>query len=270
MVSTTEAAAGPPWEVRGLTKAYRVGAFPFRHTRTALAGVSVSVAAGERLAIVGPSGSGKSSLVRVGLGLIPADAGEIRLFGASTAGWRSREWRAARHQVQILFQDPRAMLHPDVPVGALLADSASLHAPSEVPEEAARRALAEVGLPDRLAALPHELSGGEQRRVGLARVLLARPRLLVADEPTSGLDAAVKASMLELLLERVGSEAAVVMVSHDLSTVAQVCDRVAVIDQGQLVEQFSTSDLRTPDWAPHHACTRALLDAAGWSPGGAR
>ena len=122
-----------------------------------------------------------------------------------------------------------------------------------------------MGLGDRGRALPHELSGGEQRRVGLARVLLARPALLVADEPTAGLDAAVKASMVNLMLSRVGTGCTVVLVSHDLATVAQVCDRLVVVDGGEVVEELESASLKVPGWEPAHACTEALLEAAGWS-----
>ncbi|MBX2796149.1 MAG: ATP-binding cassette domain-containing protein [Myxococcales bacterium] len=255
----------PTWRVRDLEKAFRVGTWPFRTDRVALHGVGIEVARGERVGLVGGSGSGKSTLVRCGLGLIRPDAGEIELLGSSTHGWSAARWRRARRTVQVLFQDPRAMLHPDVPVGALLADSAALHRPEERPRDVARQALTEVGLGERYDALPRELSGGEQRRVGIARVLLARPELLVADEPTSGLDAAVRASMVELLLQRVGSDCSVVLVSHDLSTVAQVCDRVVVMHKGRVVDRFSTTQLRESGWHPSHASTRALLEAAGWT-----
>lgn len=252
------------WTIEGLRKRYQVGRFPFLSQRDGLRGVSLAVSAGERVALVGPSGSGKSSLVRCGLGLLPIDGGRVRLFGDDTSRWRPREWRAARRRAQVLFQDPRAMLHPDLPVGTLLADSASIHRPGEVPAEAAEAALARVGLAGRGRSMPHQLSGGEQRRVGIARVLLARPALLVADEPTSGLDAAVRADMVNLMLASVGPRCAVVMVSHDLSTAVSVCDRVVVMDGGVVAETFASEALTTPGWAPVHPCTARLLDAAGW------
>ena len=254
------------WRLTELHKSFRIGRWPLRRIHRAVNGASLAIEAGERLGLVGPSGSGKSTLIRCGLGLIPIDRGSIQLFGEDTARWSRGRWRRTRRRAQILFQDPRAMLHADVPIGALLADSAALHQPEAPPRRVAAAAPEEVGLGDRFGALPHERSGGEQRRVGLARVMLARPQLLVADEPTSGLDAAVKASMVALLLERVGPSCSVVLVSHDLSTLAKVCDRVVVIDGGQVVERLVTSALETQGWRPSHPCTAALLEAAGWTP----
>ncbi|MEO0600551.1 MAG: ATP-binding cassette domain-containing protein [Myxococcota bacterium] len=248
------------WEIAGLTKHYERGRFPFRESFTVLDDVSLSVGAGERVAIVGPSGSGKSTLVRIGLGLVPFTSGTIRLFGEATAGWGRARWREARRRAQLLVQNPRAMLHPEVPVGALLTESAELHRHDD-PAAAAERALAEVGLAGRGGALPRQLSGGEQRRVGLARVLLARPDLLVVDEPTAGLDAAVKRDMLDLILARATERAAVVMVTHDLRTVARVCDRVVVVASGRVVDRFATRDI-----AASHPVTAELLRAAGLLP----
>ncbi len=252
------------WELANLSKHYERGRFPFRESFTVLDGVDLRVGPGERMAIVGPSGSGKSTLVRCGLGLIPKSGGEIRLFGEDTATWRRRRWREARRRAQLLVQNPRAMLHPEVPVGALLAESAELHRHPD-PRWAAERALAEVGLAGRGAALPRQLSGGEQRRVGLARVLLAKPDLLVVDEPTAGLDAAVKREMLDLVLARATEHAAVVMVSHDLRTVARVCDRVVVVAAGRVVDRFATREV-VAGLAPSHPVTAELLRAAGLLP----
>lgn len=249
------------WEIDALTKHYERGRFPFRESWRVLDTVHFQVLPGERVAVVGPSGSGKSTLVRCGLGLVPYTSGAVRLFGQDTAPWTPRQWREVRHRAQLLMQSPKAMLHPEVPVGALLAESAALHG-HDAPRRAAEGALAEVGLEGRGGSLPRQLSGGEQRRVGLARVLLARPELLVLDEPTAGLDAAVKRDMLDLMLDRATERAAVVMVSHDLRTVARVCHRVVVLAAGQVVDWFATRDL-VPSFVPAHPVSAELLRAAG-------
>ena len=153
------------------------------------------------------------------------------------------------------------MLHPSMPIGVLLHESALLHDPACDGAASARRVLAEVGLEGRFEAYPDQLSGGERRRAGVARLLLARPRLVVADEPTAGLDAALKADLLTLMVDRLGPDCALVLISHDLPTVAWACDRICVMHAGQLVDTFATADLRTP--APRHPHTTALLNAAG-------
>jgi len=251
------------WRLEQIHKSWRVGRWPRRAERVGLAGADLQIDAGERVGIVGASGSGKTTLVRCGLGLCRPTSGTVRLFGEDTAAWGRRAWRRARRDAQLLFQDPRAMLHAGLPIGALLRDSAALHRPGEDPMALAHEALDSVGLAGRSASLPGELSGGEQRRVGLARVLLARPRLLVVDEPTAGLDAAIKPRMLRLMLDRVGPEAGIVWVSHDLAAVARYCDRVVVLHAGTVVERFPTASLAT-GWQPQNAHTARLLHAVGW------
>ncbi len=235
-----------------------------RRDQLALDGVELSLGAGERVGLVGASGSGKTTLARVAMGLAPADEGTVRLFGEDTAGWSDRRWRTVRRRAQLLFQDPHAMLNPAIPVGLLLEESAALHRSSDPPRQAAARALAAVGLEGRWGALPRELSGGEQRRVGIARLLLTRPELVIADELTTGLDAALKAELVELILSHLGPDSAVVFISHDISLVLWSCARVAVMFQGRVVDQFATAG-----WAPdeRHPHTRALLRAAGLDAG---
>lgn len=250
------------WAIHDLKKAYPTSLW-HRHTHPALHGASLVVEAGERLGLIGPSGSGKTTLVRCGLGLVRADSGTVQLLGADTAGFSARDWRRARSQVQLLFQDARAMLHPDLPIGLLLEESAALHRPEQDPSRSATEALQAVGLDHRADALPRELSGGERRRAGIARVMLARPRLLVADEPTSGLDAVLKLRMIDLMTKGAGAGCAVVLVSHDLAAIAPFCDRIAVASGGRIVETFTTAALR----AGHRAtdpCTAELLQAAGF------
>lgn len=209
--------------------------------RAVLDGCSLRLERGERVGLVGASGSGKTTLARAGLGLIPSAGGVIRLFGEDVGGWSTRRWTAARRHAQLLFQDPRAMLHPQIPVGLLLADGASVHRPDRDALRLARESLDRVGLADRFDALPHELSGGEQRRVGVARVLLTRPKLLVADEPTVGLDAALKADLLTTLLDGLDPDCAVLLVSHDRPVIAWATHRVVHVRGGRLVDDVGVA-----------------------------
>lgn len=255
---------GPVWELTSLRKEY-AASWPFGRKLVALEGASLSVRRGERVGIIGVSGSGKTTLVRCGLGLVPRDSGSIALFGEDTSRWSASRWRAARGRVQILFQDSRAMLHPDLPIGALLEESAALHRPSEDPQAAAVRALESVSLAHRRSALPRELSGGERRRAGIARVLLARPELLVVDEPTSGLDAVLKIRMLDLLLASVDPGCAIVLVTHDLGAVVPVTDRIVVLHEGRVIESLQSS-LVASGISPTERCTAELLEASGFGP----
>lgn len=248
------------WELRGLWKRYPRGLWGGQGA-PALRGVDLRVEPGERVALIGESGSGKSTLARVGLGLSPYDGGSISLFGEDTQGWTSARWRAARRDAQLLFQDPAASLHPGLRLCDLLRESARLHRPDEDPVRATARALDAVALGDRGEALPHQLSGGEQRRVTIARLLLAKPRLLVADEPTAGLDAALKASLIDLLLEAVGPRCAVVLISHDVAVVSWCCERVVVLDEGAVIESLPVRSLPT---GARHPRTQALLEASGF------
>jgi ABC-type glutathione transport system ATPase component len=249
----------PVWEIEDLRKRYGGGWLRLREPHVAVDGVSLTVNEGERVALIGESGSGKTTLARCGLGLVPRDGGAVRLFGEDTAGWGESRWRAARKHAQLLFQDPRAMLNPAMTLGQLLRESAALHRPAADPNKEAARVLSEVGLSGRDRALPGELSGGEMRRAGIARLLLARPKLVVADEPTAGLDAALKASLIELLLDRVGPRCAVVLISHDLPVVAWACERIVVMQAGRVVDAFRTSEMGSG----RHPYTVRLLAAAG-------
>ncbi len=257
------------WAVTGLSKAFAVRGWRGTERHAALDAATLSVAPGERVGLIGCSGSGKTTLVRCGLGLGRPDAGTITVLGEDATHWTSARWRQARRTVQVLFQDPRSTLHPRMTIGTLLEESATLHRPDDDPVVAVAECLAAVGLAGRQSSRPHQLSGGERRRAGIARVLLARPQLVVADEPTSGLDAALKADTLQLLLDRVGPHCAVVIVSHDLAAVAWACHRVVVLDAGRVVETFATGALHGA-WRPAHPTTQALLAASGWAKTGQR
>ncbi len=231
--------------------------------RLALDAVSLRVEEGERVALVGESGSGKSTLARVALGLVAASEGAAWLDGRDAAGRPAR--RALPRVAQLLHQDPRAHLGVGLSVRALLRESARAHRPEEDADALGAAALAAVGLAGLTAADPHTLSGGEQRRLGVARVLLARPRLLVADEPTTGLDPVLAGAVAGALGAHGG---ALLLVTHDLGLARRLCTRVVVMLGGRCVEDCPTASL---DDDAHHPHLRALLAAArggasAWSP----
>jgi len=254
------------WRLQQLTKRYRSRARWSRAAGaahdgvTAVDKVSLEVGEGERVGVIGASGSGKTTLARLGLGIVTPTSGSVHLFGEDTALWDRRRWREARSQAQMLFQDPAAMLNPQIPIGLLLEESAMLHRAELDPHPEALRVLHSVGLGSRFTALPRELSGGERRRAGIARLLLTRPRLVVTDELTTGLDAALKADLVRLLFHAVTDAAAVVFISHDLPLVLWCCSRVVVMYRGQCVDQFDTDQIYDP---VRHAHTKALVRASG-------
>jgi peptide/nickel transport system ATP-binding protein len=251
----------PAMSLMRIHKTFR-GSWRNRQGFPALCGVDLMVEPGERVAVIGESGSGKTTLARIGAGLVKADSGEVHLFGENTASWGRRRWHRSRQQAQILFQDPWAMLNPSMTLGVLLTESANLHdGERRSATKRARVVLDEVGLNGKFDAYPSELSGGERRRAGVARLLLAKPSLVIADEPTAGLDAALKFSLLTLLIERLGRDCAVVLISHDLPTVAWASERIVVMRRGLVVDRFPVAALRTA--SPRDPHTLALLRSAG-------
>lgn len=229
----------------------------------AVDGVSFTIAPGEALGVVGESGCGKSTLGRAILRLVESTSGRIVWMGRDLAGLSQREVRPLRRELQIIFQDPLSTHNPRMTVGAIIAEPLEVFAPEMSREE--RRATAvemmrAVGLnPEFQDRYPHELSGGQSQRVSIARAMILRPKLVVCDEPVSALDVSTQAQVVNLI-RRLKKEygVSILFISHDLSVVHQLCERVLVMYLGRIVE-IGGRDAIFRD--PRHPYTRALIDA---------
>jgi peptide/nickel transport system ATP-binding protein len=226
--------------------------------RRVVDGVSFGVAGGEALGIVGESGSGKSTILRVLAGLVGEWAGTVEIGGETARG---RPPRILGRRLQMVFQDPYGSLHPRHTVARALAEPIADHRLGDADRRVAA-ALSDVGLePRHRFRFPHQLSGGQRQRVAIARALLLAPQILLLDEPTSALDLPAQSAILELLQRlRRARGMTYVLVSHDLAVVAQLCDRVAVMQAGQFVETLDVAALR--DGAASHPYTRRLVEAS--------
>jgi oligopeptide transport system ATP-binding protein len=255
----------PVLEVVDVVKHFEVGGKlgGKRATVRAVDGVSFALDRGEILGLVGESGSGKSTVANCILRLTEPTSGTIRLGGVDITHLSRREMRPLRRRLHMVFQDPYSSLNPRMAVGDIVGEPMKLHKLSRgraLDAEVARM-FDSVGLrPELRFRFPHELSGGQRQRVGLARSLILRPDVLIADEPVSALDVSVQASILNLLRDlQAELEFSCLFITHDLATVEYLCDRVAVMYLGQIVELADRSDLFRD---PQHPYTQALLSAA--------
>ncbi|UOB54430.1 dipeptide ABC transporter ATP-binding protein [Burkholderia pyrrocinia] len=230
---------------------------------TAVADVSVSVRQGETLGIVGESGSGKSTLAMALLGLQKTAGGEIEFQGRALSTYRGREQTALRSNMQVVFQDPFSSLSPRHTIERIVGEGLELHRPEMTPDARRAKSLAvlrEVGL-DRtvLHRYPHEFSGGQRQRIAIARALVLEPRILILDEPTSALDVSIQQQVLKLLANlQQKYNLGYVFISHDLEVIGAMAHRVAVMQDGAVVESGDVADIFT---RPSHPYTQKLLKA---------
>jgi len=251
--------------IENLGKTFSIGAGLFSRplTLTALQDISFTIRQGETLGIVGESGCGKSTLGRCILQLLTPDSGRVLWMGEDIASLPKEEMRKRRRDLQIIFQDPLASLNPRMTVGEIIADPLRTLMPEL--DAAARRAkvlktMEAVGLlPEMINRYPHEFSGGQAQRIGIARALITDPKLIVCDEPVSALDVSIQAQILNLLADLKDEFGlTLIFISHNLSVVRHVSDRILVLYLGRMVELAEGDDLYE---APKHPYTRALLTA---------
>lgn len=253
----------PILSVRGVGKQFQIqGPWPWSPKRAvdAVVGANLEVRPGEILALVGQSGSGKTTLSRCILGLEEITSGAIHLEGRAWHAMSERERRPLRTRYQYVPQDALSALDPQQTALESVVESLSVlgGAPSDKAEAIATDMLARLGLSARLHALPREMSGGEQRRVTLARVFALQPRLIVADEPTSGLDPDRQDSVLRDLIANLPPGAGCILVTHDMPQVRKWCHRALVMLEGRVVEE-----LHLPDGQPAHPYAKMLFDPWG-------
>jgi oligopeptide/dipeptide ABC transporter ATP-binding protein len=250
-------------EARDLCRYFRLtGAWKKGPLLKAVDGVSFTLAKGETLGLVGESGCGKSTLGRMVMALLPPTRGQIKFNGEDLTQVSHRRLKELRRQVQIIFQDPYSSLNPRMSVGQILEEPYTIH---RLGSRQKRRAwveelLTEVGLTaDVWGRYPHEFSGGQRQRLGIARALALKPKLIVADEPVSALDVSIQAQILNLLTELQQRHGLTYLfISHDLSVISQISNRVAVMYVGKLMEIASREVMAA---ARLHPYTEALLAA---------
>ena len=254
----------PLLEVRQLVKEFTRsrGLFSAPLRLRAVDGVSFAIEEGETFGLVGESGSGKTTTARCILRLVEPTAGEVTFRGEDVLQFSRRRMREARRHMQIVFQDPYSSLNPRMRAGTIVEEPLVIHRTGDAIRRRERVAgLFElVGLdPSHMSRYPHEFSGGQRQRIGLARALALEPSLVIADEPVSALDVSVQAQIVNLLMElQQRLRLTYLLIAHDLRLVRHVCDRVAVMYRGRIVEMAGTASLFG---SPAHPYTRALLSA---------
>jgi oligopeptide/dipeptide ABC transporter ATP-binding protein len=259
----SRAGHGPLVELQHLVKHFSVKQGVFATTKGvvhAVEDVSLTVNRGETLGIVGESGCGKSTTARLMVRLLEPTAGKIIFDGHDISKMSQRQLRPLRQQMQIIFQDPYSSLNPRKSVGQIIAEPFAIHGTRKNVKPRVQELLARVGLsPEHFNRYPHEFSGGQRQRIGVARALALQPKLIVCDEPVSALDVSVQAQILNLLKDlQKEFGLTYVFISHDLSVIRQVSDRIAVMYLGRVVETGASEELYE---SPRHPYTGALLSA---------
>lgn len=246
-------------EVDKLTVEYRNG----RHVNRAVNNVSFSIRKGETLGLVGESGSGKTTIGRAILGLAPVTSGSIHFEGLEISSLKRSQRRFFSERLQVIFQDPYSSLDPTKTIGYTLAEPILRHQPGKPATVRSRvdAMLNRVGLPqDAASRYPAQFSGGQRQRIAIARALIVSPQLVVCDEPVSALDLSIQAEVMNLMAGLQQDMAlSFLFISHDLTVVRHISDRVVVLREGQIVEQGSADEVYE---SPQHPYTKALLAAA--------
>jgi oligopeptide transport system ATP-binding protein len=262
----SEQKQAPLLSVRDLKVHFKVrgeGLFPEKRTLKAVNGVSFDLYPGETLGIVGESGCGKSTLARALLNLIPATSGHVVWMGRDMEGAGADGWQQVRKSVQMVFQDPLASLNPRMNIAQIVGEPLRTHHPELGNDEILARVralLLRVGMSEaHMYRYPHEFSGGQCQRIGIARALILEPKLIICDEPVSALDVSIQAQIINLLkdLQR-ERQLALVFIAHDLAVVKHVSQRILVMYLGRVMELANKHALYA---TPKHPYTRALLSA---------
>jgi ABC-type glutathione transport system ATPase component len=250
-------------EMCGLSKHFFQG-HVFRQRRSVIPGADLFIGESETLGLIGPSGAGKSTIGKLAVRLLEPTGGRLLFEGKDITHAGGRELKRLREKIQIIFQHPQSSLHPRKKIRALLREPLRMHdlTPRSGEEETVSEILTQVGLhEDILERYPAEISGGEIQRIVIARVTALCPRFIVLDEPTSMLDVSVQANILHLLMDiQKKTGVSYLFISHDMRIVRRVCDQVAVMEKGRIVEQGPVSQVMT---RPQHPCTKKFMKMGG-------
>ena len=229
----------------------------------AVNGVSFELKSGETLGIVGESGCGKSTLARAIISMVPAETGRVLWFGKDLLALKKTEMRKHRKEIQMIFQDPLASLNPRMTIGEIIAEPLKTHYPKTSKADIKARVgdvMNKVGLLENLInRYPHEFSGGQCQRIGIARALILKPKLIICDEPVSALDVSIQAQVINLLMDlQKEMDLTLIFIAHDLSIVKHISTKIMVLYMGNTVELAKSEDIYNH---PRHPYTQALISA---------